>query len=225
MKFKLILLSLLAFTILQADTSAEKAGKKRLEKLRIEMKKEEKQKLADQKDERKKMEKQRLAEERRAKNETKENVKSNVRELNTENPIIIIEEESPEVILEEATLSRRELYKKRRELNESIEEKIFKSSNKDLKTKIETTKEAYKLGKDRIDFLVAEEEQLLSLEKAIGIKQEPKEAIYLNKKYDEIGEKIKKSNSVSEILMLENEKLESYLLRLDEMEAKLKNKK
>ena len=210
MKMKIVLLSLIVFASLQAEASSERAGKKRLEQLRSEMKKEEKA-------ERQKMEKQRKEEEK-AERQKSENQKS---QTNLEEaPVVIIPIEEAE----KKTVSKRELYKKRRELNESIEERIFKSSSKDLKTKIEVTKETYKLGKDRIDFLLEEENQLMSLEKAIGIEKKPSETVYLNKKYDEIGEKIKKSNSVSEILMLENEKLESYLERLDEMEKELKNK-
>ena len=215
MKMKIVLLSLIVFASLQAEASSERAGKKRLEQLRTEMKKEEKA-------ERQKMENQRKEEEK-AERQKSENQKS---QTNLEEaPVVIMEEEiMPIEEAEKATVSKRELYKKRRELNESIEERIFKSSAKDLRTKIEVTKETYQLGKDRIDFLLEEENQLVSLEKAIGINKKPNETVYLNKKYDEIGEKIKKSNSVSEILLLENEKLESYLERLDEMEKELKNK-
>ena len=215
---KIVLLSLIIFASLQAGASSERAGKKRLEQLRTEMKKEEKaerRKIENQKKEEEKVERQK--EEEKAE---RQKAQTSLEEV----PVVIMEEEiMPIKEAEKATVSKRELYKKRRELNESIEERVFKSS-KDLKTKIEVTKETYKLGKDRIDFLLEEENQLISLEKAIGIEKKPSETVYLNKKYDEIGEKIKKSNSVSEILMLENEKLESYLERLDGMEKELKNK-
>ncbi len=243
---KIVLLSLIIFASLQAGASSERAGKKRLEQLRTEMKKEEKaerRKIENQKKEEEKVERQkeeekaeRQKEEEKAERQKeeekverqKEEEKVERQKVQTsleEVPVVIMEEEiMPIKEAEKATVSKRELYKKRRELNESIEERIFKSSSKDLKTKIEVTKETYKLGKDRIDFLLEEENQLISLEKAIGIEKKPSETVYLNKKYDEIGEKIKKSNSVSEILMLENEKLESYLERLDGMEKELKNK-
>jgi phage-related minor tail protein len=251
---KIVLLSLIIFASLQAGASSERAGKKRLEQLRTEMKKEEKaerRKIENQKKEEEKVERQKAeekaerqkAEEKAERQKEEEKVERQKEEEKVERqkeeekaerqkaqtsleevPVVIMEEEiMPIKEAEKATVSKRELYKKRRELNESIEERVFKSS-KDLKTKIEVTKETYKLGKDRIDFLLEEENQLISLEKAIGIEKKPSETVYLNKKYDEIGEKIKKSNSVSEILMLENEKLESYLERLDGMEKELKNK-
>ena len=237
MKIKIVLLSLIIFASLQASASSERAGKKRLEQLRAEMKKEEKaerRKIENQKKEEEKVERQK-EEEKAERQKEEEKVEKQKEEEKAERqkaqtsleevPVVIMEEEiMPIKEAEKATVSKRELYKKRRELNESIEERIFKSSSKDLKTKIEVTKETYKLGKDRIDFLLEEENQLISLEKAIGIEKKPSETVYLNKKYDEIGEKIKKSNSVSEILMLENEKLESYLERLDGMEKELKNK-
>ena len=228
MKMKIVLLSLIIFASLQAGASSERAGKKRLEQLRAEMKKEEKaerRKIENQKKEEEKVERQKEEEKVERQKEEEKAERQKAQTSLEEVPVVIMEEEiMPIKEAEKATVSKRELYKKRRELNESIEERIFKSSSKDLKTKIEVTKETYKLGKDRIDFLLEEENQLISLEKAIGIEKKPSETVYLNKKYDEIGEKIKKSNSVSEILMLENEKLESYLERLDGMEKELKNK-
>ena len=228
MKMKIVLLSLIIFASLQAGASSERAGKKRLEQLRAEMKKEEKaerRKIENQKKEEEKVERQKEEEKAERQKEEEKAERQKAQTSLEEVPVVIMEEEiMPIKEAEKATVSKRELYKKRRELNESIEERIFKSSSKDLKTKIEVTKETYKLGKDRIDFLLEEENQLISLEKAIGIEKKPSETVYLNKKYDEIGEKIKKSNSVSEILMLENEKLESYLERLDGMEKELKNK-
>ena len=108
----------------------------------------------------------------------------------------------------------------RRDQNESLEEKVFRSENIP-EARMAAAKEALKIGKDRMAFLREEEEEIMKLEEAIGINPNEKR-VFLSQKYDEVYDEFNSNNSEIEALLHENEKLNEYLSRLDKMEQKIR---
>ena len=108
----------------------------------------------------------------------------------------------------------------RRNQNESLEEKVFRSENTP-EARMAAAKEALKIGKDRMAFLREEEEEIMKLEEAIGINPNEKRE-FLSQKYDEVYDEFESNNSEIELLLHENEKLNEYLSRLDKMEQKIR---
>ena len=108
----------------------------------------------------------------------------------------------------------------RRNQNESLEEKVFRSENTP-EARMAAAKEALKIGKDRMAFLREEEEEIMKLEEAIGINPNEKRE-FLSQKYDEVYDEFESNNSGIELLLHENEKLNEYLSRLDKMEQKIR---
>ena len=108
----------------------------------------------------------------------------------------------------------------RRDQNESLEEKVFRSENTP-EARMAAAKEALKIGKDRMAFLREEEEEIMKLEEAIGINPNEKR-VFLSQKYDEVYDEFNSNNSEIEALLHENEKLNEYLSRLDKMEQKIR---
>ena len=108
----------------------------------------------------------------------------------------------------------------RRNQNESLEEKVFRSENTP-EARMAAAKEALKIGKDRMVFLREEEEEIMKLEEAIGINPNEKRE-FLSQKYDEVYDEFESNNSEIELLLHENEKLNEYLSRLDKMEQKIR---
>ena len=108
----------------------------------------------------------------------------------------------------------------RRNQNESLEEKVFRSENTP-EARMAAAKEALKIGKDRMAFLREEEEEIMKLEEAIGINPNEKRE-FLSQKYDEVYDEFDSNNSGIELLLHENEKLNEYLSRLDKMEQKIR---
>ena len=108
----------------------------------------------------------------------------------------------------------------RRNQNESLEEKVFRSENTP-EARMAAAKEALKIGKDRMAFLREEEEEIMKLEEAIGINPNEKRE-FLSQKYDEVYDEFDSNNSEIELLLHENEKLNEYLSRLDKMEQKIR---
>ena len=108
----------------------------------------------------------------------------------------------------------------RRNQNESLEEKVFRSENTP-EARMAAAKEALKIGKDRMAFLREEEEEIMKLEEAIGINPNEKR-VFLSQKYDEVYDEFDSNNSEIELLLHENEKLNEYLSRLDKMEQKIR---
>ena len=108
----------------------------------------------------------------------------------------------------------------RRNQNESLEEKVFRSENTP-EARMAAAKEALKIGKDRMAFLREEEEEIMKLEEAIGINPNEKRE-FLSQKYDEVYDEFESNNSGIELLLHENEKLNEYLSRLDRMEQKVR---
>lgn len=108
----------------------------------------------------------------------------------------------------------------RKNMNESLEEKVFRSDNT-TKDRIEAAGKAFEIGKERITPLKMEEEEIIKLEKALGIEKD-ENRIFLSQEFDEIYNKFKTSNNKVELLLLENTKLNERLTRLDRMEQELK---
>lgn len=108
----------------------------------------------------------------------------------------------------------------RRNQNESLEEKVFRSE-KTPEARMAAAKKALKIGKDRMAFLREEEEEIMKLEEAIGINPNEKR-VFLSQKYDEVYDEFDSNNSEIELLLHENEKLNEYLSRLDKMEQKIR---
>ena len=108
----------------------------------------------------------------------------------------------------------------RRDMNESLEEKVFRSEN-NPEARMAAAGEAFKIGKERMIFLKAEEEEIMKLEEVLGIETD-ENRVFLSQKFDEVNDKFNSNNNEVELLLLENEKLKEYLSRLDRMEQKVK---
>lgn len=108
----------------------------------------------------------------------------------------------------------------KRDMNESLEEKVFRSGNSP-EARIEAAGAAFEIGKERIAFLKIEEEEIIKLEEALGIEAN-ENRVFLGQKFDEVYDKFNSNNNEIELLLLENEKLKEYLIRLDKMEQKVK---
>ena len=108
----------------------------------------------------------------------------------------------------------------RRDINESLEEKVFRSDN-NPEARIAAAGVAFKIGKERMAFLKMEEEEIVKLEEVLGM--EPDEnRVFLSQKFDEAYDQFNSNNNEIELLLLENEKLNEYLTRLDRMEQKVR---
>ena len=108
----------------------------------------------------------------------------------------------------------------RRDMNESLEEKVFRSENTP-EARIAAINAAFETGRERMTFLRAEEEEIMELEKTLGIEDSDRN-VFLSQKFDEVYDEFKSNNNEIEILLLENEKLNEYLSRLDRMEQKVR---
>ena len=105
----------------------------------------------------------------------------------------------------------------RRDMNESLEEKVFRSES-DPETR------AFETGKERMAFLKMEEEEIMDLEKDLGIEGE-ENRVFLSQKFDEVYEEFNSKNAEVQNLSDENKKLNEYLTKLDRMEQKVKTGK
>ena len=108
----------------------------------------------------------------------------------------------------------------RRDMNESLEEKVFRSEN-NPEARMVAAEKAFEIGRERMAFLKAEEKEIMELEKSLGIEDVNRDA-FLGQKFDKVYDAFKANNNELEILLLENEKLKEYLSRLDRMEEKVK---
>ena len=108
----------------------------------------------------------------------------------------------------------------RRDMNESLEEKVFRSKSTP-EARIAAAGAAFEIGKERMAFLKMEEEEIMKLEEVLGMEPDEKR-VFLSQKYDEVYDEFKSNNNEIELLLLENEKLNEYLNRLDKMEQKVR---
>ena len=100
----------------------------------------------------------------------------------------------------------------RRDMNESLEEKVFRSENTP-EVRMVAAGTAFEIGKERMAFL--------KMEEALGVEAD-KNRVFLSQKFDETYDKFNSNNNQIENILLENEKLNEYLSRLDKMEQKVK---
>ena len=108
----------------------------------------------------------------------------------------------------------------RRDMNESLEEKVFRSENTP-EGRIAAAGAAFEIGRERMAFLKMEEEEIMKLEEVLGMETD-ENRVFLSQKFDEVYDKFKTNNNEIELLLLENEKLNEYLSRLDRMEQKVR---
>ena len=108
----------------------------------------------------------------------------------------------------------------RRDMNESLEEKVFRSENTP-EARMVVAGTAFEIGKERMAFLKMEEEEIIKFEEALGVEAD-KNRVFLSQKFDETYDKFNSNNNQIENILLENEKLNEYLSRLDKMEQKVK---
>ena len=108
----------------------------------------------------------------------------------------------------------------RRDMNESLEEKVFRSDN-NSEARIAAAGAAFEIGKERMAFLKMEEEEIVKLEEVLGMKAD-ENRVFLSQKFDEVYDQFNSNNNEIELLLLENEKLNEYLSRLDRMEQKVR---
>ncbi|WP_130889933.1 hypothetical protein ABF215_12940 [Fusobacterium sp. THCT13E1] len=108
----------------------------------------------------------------------------------------------------------------RRDMNESLEEKVFRSENTP-EVRMAAATGAFEIGKERMSFLKMEEEEIMKLEEVLGMESD-ENRVFLSQKFDEVYDEFNSNNNEIEVLLLENEKLNEYLSRLDKMEQKVK---
>ena len=108
----------------------------------------------------------------------------------------------------------------RRDMNESLEEKVFRSEN-NSEARIAAAGAAFEIGKERMAFLKMEEEEIVKLEEVLGMEAD-ENRVFLSQKFDEVYDQFNSNNNEIELLLLENEKLNEYLSRLDRMEQKVR---
>lgn len=130
----------------------------------------------------------------------------------------------PSLKVEEVYLDTK---KEVRELHQPMEEKVFeleKSKSEEEKNeeveKQKKIKEAFILGKARVDFMKERELHLLDLETKAGLDRK-KEIETLDKKYSEVLDKYLSIENERELLVLENEIYKDYLERLRVLEETL----
>lgn len=105
--------------------------------------------------------------------------------------------------------------KQRKDLNESLELKVFRS-----KDKIKAADEAFKVGEDRLAFLKQEEATLKEMSEHLGLDNDQK---LLGEKFDETYDKFKGNQARVKELVEENAKLKEYLKKLDAMQRRIAN--
>lgn len=104
------------------------------------------------------------------------------------------------------------------DLNESLELKVLRS-DKDLESRISAASHAFDVGEDRLDFIRSEENEIKKFEKEAGIKNKN---IFLAQQFDEVHKTFNENKNKAESLMKENEKLNVYIEKLNEMENQIK---
>ena len=135
------------------------------------------------------------------------------------------EEKAKQKAIEDAEKAEEKKGKKiiediRRDMNESLEEKVFRSENTP-EARIVAAETAFEIGKERMAFLKMEEEEIIKLEAALGIENNDGKR-FLSQEFDKVYNEFKSNNSNIDLLLLENKKLNEYLSRLDKMEQKVR---
>lgn len=89
----------------------------------------------------------------------------------------------------------------RRDLNESLEEKVFRSKNT-IETRTASGEAAFETGKERMAFLKMEEKEIME--------------------FDEIHKEFNFNKNEIESISIENKKLNEYLSKLNNIEQKIR---
>ena len=110
------------------------------------------------------------------------------------------------------------MHEKRDILYDSLEERVLRAPNSGAGHEA-AINGAFTDGKTRLQFLLAEEEELREIEAALGLEQSEK--VYLNDSYDQVVKEYKDAKTESEVLDVEHKKLTEYLGRLQAMKAKI----
>lgn len=116
--------------------------------------------------------------------------------------------------------SQKEMKKKRRELNQPLIEKVYEGEPSD---RARITDEAYELGKSRMEFARAEEEQLKQLNAFINPSKKTVDGYYA--RLVKIEAKHKKLSLKEEELLRKKARLLAIQDRLNQMEENMKNSK
>ncbi|BBA53269.1 hypothetical protein FV113G1_P10700 (plasmid) [Fusobacterium varium] len=106
----------------------------------------------------------------------------------------------------------------KKELNESLEEKVFRESNSKY-SKVLAADRAFEIGKERLFFIENEEKEILDISKFLNLEIDNKS--FLSLQFNEVHNQFNIQKKQIEHLIEENEKLYKYLKQLEEMEKKL----
>ncbi len=109
----------------------------------------------------------------------------------------------------------------RKSMNESIETKVFKEKKEN---RINTMEKGFKNSKDRIEYLIEEEKEILKIESELGIISK-KETRFLGVEFNKEYSDFNSNNKKVEELLKENKELKKVLKKLNQMENKLMLKK
>ena len=97
----------------------------------------------------------------------------------------------------------------RRDLNESLEEKVFRSKNT-IETRTASGEAAFETGKEIMEF-----EEILGMEAN-------ENRVFLSQKFDEIHKEFNFNKNEIESISIENKKLNEYLSKLNNIEQKIR---
>ena len=110
------------------------------------------------------------------------------------------------------------MHEKRDELYDSLEERVFRAPGNGAAHEA-AVNDSFRAGKQRLQFLLAEEQNITEIEKLLG--NEDTEHYFLNDKYDEVVNQYKEAKTESDMLAVEHKKLTEYLGRLEKMKARV----
>lgn len=108
----------------------------------------------------------------------------------------------------------------RRDLNESLEEKVFRSKNT-IETRTASGEAAFETGKERMSFLKMEEKEIMEFEEILGMEAN-ENRVFLSQKFDEIHKEFNFNKNEIESISIENKKLNEYLSKLNNIEQKIR---
>ena len=143
-----------------------------------------------------------------------------IEEMKNEKPIKNVKKTRIVPEKEEVKKGKKIIKEIQREITESLEEKVFRSDN-NPEARIAAAGAAFEIGKERMAFLKMEEEEIVKLEEVLGMEAD-ENRVFLSQKFDEVYDQFNSNNNEIELLLLENEKLNEYLSRLDRMEQKVR---
>lgn len=111
--------------------------------------------------------------------------------------------------------------KKRREHEESLEDKVYLSGNS-LENQLFTVERAFKIAEQRISFIKVKEENEVARKKSSGLEENRPEEL-VSDKFNKLNEKYKLNADEIRKLFEQQQEIEEYLEKLEEMEKKIKD--